>query len=102
MQYTTTLTDLPFTDVQRGVLQLLAEAGSGLRAQSTLGSSIAALVSPPLAMAATAAVSGIQCPYGQPPEAIVGDFDANRNMYLHCLHGTKHCWTMTGQSITCP
>ena len=100
--YVLVRTDLELSDAQRAVLKLLSDADEGLRSLPAVGASLRAIVSPPLGVAATAALSGMQCPYGDPPEAIVGDFDGNRNMYLHCLHSTKHCWTTGGQSITCP
>ncbi|MEO7275500.1 MAG: hypothetical protein ABIX28_20740 [Vicinamibacterales bacterium] len=101
-QYLSAHTDLILNETQRSVLGLLGDAASGMRELLPLDSTMRALVSFPLAMSATAAVAGMQCPYDHPAEAIVGDFDAARNMYLHCLHGTKHCWTLTGTSIACP
>jgi hypothetical protein len=102
MQVSDMTRDLQLSEAQRTVLSLLGDAAAGMRQVHALESTVRALVSSPLALAASAAVAGTQCPFDSPPEPIVGDFDANRNMYLHCLHATKHCWSLTGQSITCP
>ena len=56
----------------------------------------------PLLMQAAAATVSQQCPFGNPPADIVGDFDGQKNMYFHCLHAIRHCWTWGGQHITCP
>lgn len=49
-----------------------------------------------------AAIGSTQCPYSSPPEDIVQGFDSKKNMYLHCLHGNRHCWSMNGSYIQCP
>ena len=55
-----------------------------------------------LAVMTSAALGATKCPYSHPPEDIVPGFDSNRNMFLHCLHGNRHCWTMSGDYIACP
>jgi len=49
-----------------------------------------------------AALGPTECPFGSPPASIIQDFDSQKNMFLHCLHGNRHCWTLNGSNIQCP
>jgi len=69
----------------------LSRAGGG-------GSSVGDVVS----HGVSASLAGLQCPFGQPPADIVGGFDGQGDIYLHCLHGARHCWSFDGKHIACP
>jgi hypothetical protein len=95
--------DLELNIEQRVALAAINAAYLATRSLSTeFGISLHASVGPFLAQAVTAAVSALQCPYSSPPADVVRDFAPNKDMYMRCLHGTRHCWTLSGHSITCP
>jgi hypothetical protein len=76
-----------------GSVQTLAVGLHALGGLESVAQSLLSTVSTSVSM---------DCPYGSPRSPIVGDFDSSSNMYLHCNHSPKHCWSWTGNSITCP
>jgi hypothetical protein len=80
----------------------LAAIGAAAHAMQFVGITVGLAAAPSLVSAASAVVSGTQCPFGSPPSDLIADFDSGRNMYLRCLHFPHHCWNLSGNSITCP
>jgi hypothetical protein len=95
--------DLDLNIEQRVALAAINAAYLATRAFGTdFGIGLHTAVAPFLSQAVSATVSSLQCPYDSPPADVVRDFDSSKNMYLHCLHGNRHCWSVGGHYITCP
>ena len=95
--------DLELNIEQRVALTAINAAYLATRALGTdFGAALHTALAPLLAQAISATVSSLQCPYSSPPADVVRDFDPNQDMYMHCLHGSQHCWTLGGHRITCP
>ncbi len=96
-------TDLELSPEQRVALlgiQAVALALSAFR--TNIGATLGLALEPSLAQATSAILSPTKCPYDHPPADIIQDFDSKKNMYLHCLHASTHCWNMSGHFVGCP
>ena len=95
--------DLDFNVEQRVALAAIYSAYVAIGAlTTTFGASLHSSVAPLLTQAIGATVASLQCPYGSPPVDIVTDFDSAQNIFLHCNHSPRHCWSYGGRYITCP
>ena len=95
--------DLDLRPEQVVTLVAIQALNSALRAFGTEFSlGLYTSIAPMLGQIGGAAVSTMTCPFGDPETEIIQDFDAKKNMYLHCLHAPQHCWSMRGTHKPCP